>query len=391
MQLNLGEAPKGWFSVFDDRYRKIGIGACVMELVIFIVIAILISPDPAAVIFHGAFLALLFMSILGLFAIDPSRSDETLKPHRATFCRNFRVGKTENLVEELMEMIPRAYRPVAHTSEKESVVPGDKVTKETLETAKSGDQKYVLEMTVKHARHFVHVEVKVSDRDSLETADMMDRLLTFFQERSMDWLSVDVAEDADLLMTTSQEERRRTTWDVAFTKHRWDYFTFILLTLLGVLWVVMLASMFITNNEVLTVGSVISMLISYLLIAILVYAMGETKRRTHHDVMCEYERRFHASPWYVTIAIEEGLSAAKTGFVTKRRVDPTAQVPAETFVLTGASDKGVTIDVSWDAHETDPNWSWVRVRTSREMTEIQSILDIVRRAVFWRHELQGPT
>ncbi|NIP35248.1 MAG: hypothetical protein GWN18_09890, partial [Thermoplasmata archaeon] len=84
-------------------------------------------------------------------------------------------------------------------------------------------------------------------------------------------------------------------------------------------------------------------------------------------------------------AIEEGLAAAGWRFRTRTRVDPTSLVKSECFDISIEGEDGVTVDVAWEARDTDPNWSCVRVRTPTDLEDVQPVLDLVRRSVFERY------
>ncbi|NIP34111.1 MAG: hypothetical protein GWN18_04130, partial [Thermoplasmata archaeon] len=72
--------------------------------------------------------------------------------------------------------------------------------------------RHTIVLVIQPKRHYVNVMVKTSDRDSRETRDLLDMLLEFFEARRMDWLSVDVDEDAGLLMAMGKEEREQQIW-----------------------------------------------------------------------------------------------------------------------------------------------------------------------------------
>ncbi len=385
MGLSLGEAPEGWFSVSDTRYFNAGAVLAILNLFVIFVLGAVFSTDPLVFFTDEAMWFLYATLLIILLIIGLVHNENKRTGHQATFGRSFRVSDTDTLVRDVKKVVPLQYRPINRTTETQDLLEDDETRTETLVLKECLGLRHIMVLVIKPKRHFVNVTVKTSDRDARQTQDLLDMLLEFFEGRMMDWLSVDVDEDAGLLMAMGKEERQQRIWHNNISVRFNNAAAMVIFFVMVAFWAAAAWAILDPNNDTAMVLAAFGMLLSFILIGLLMLIMAENLKASNYDFIYEYDRVFHASPWYVSAAIEEGLTAAGWRFQARTRVDPSSQVRSECFEVSTRGGDGVTIDVAWEDHDTDPNWSCVRVRTPGEPENVQPVLDLVRKSVFDRY------
>jgi hypothetical protein len=385
MGYKLGEAPEGWAPVWDARYVTWGTVVVTLHLLVIILFAAFYSPDPWAFLGNtGMAMALVITAMMTLVAIayrySSLQSKQSMK-----LARNFRVKDTGGLSDELFNDLPRQFYPVKRKDTSEQTFPGPGVHQAfNISLAEHDGVLMSFDLVVKHDRHFVKVVVATSEADSHETRDLLDDLVEFFDERSMDWLSVDVKEDKKLLRSMGKGTHSAPAWEVpvSLSARRSGLGFWVGLVLF--FWLCIVLSILDPEHGFLLVLATVGTVIFPILVGAFIIFIDDHVRYRRLGVAYEYKRDFHASPWYVTAAIDEGLRRAGRAFTTRRRIDPTVWVECETFSLSDRHRSPVTIDVAWDDQDDDPNWTSVRVRTADQVEDVQSLLDLVRNSIFRR-------
>jgi len=381
----LGEAPEGWSPFWDVRYVTWGTVGVTLHLLVIIFGAAFWSPDPWAFLGNtGIAISLALTALLVLFTIA-YRYGYVKARQSMKLARNFRVKDTRMLSDELFSDLPRQFYPVGREDKTaETFHQGEDNQNVTYVLAEHDDVLMTLDVNIKHDRHFVEVVVATSDVNSHETRDLLSGLVEFFDERTMDWLSVDVVEDINLLDSMGNGPAETSQWEVpaSLSARRWGLGVWAGFVLS--LWLCIGLSIADPKPNFVMALAIVGIVVNPVLIGIFIIFIDDHIRHRRQGVAYEFKRDFHASPWYVTAAIDEGLRKKGRSFYTRRRIDPTALVECETFDLMGNGSTPVTIDVAWDDHDDDPNWTVVRIRTAGEVDNIQAIKDLVRRSVFER-------
>jgi hypothetical protein len=389
MGLNLGEGLEGWAPKSDLRYLDFGTFWLTFHFVAVIVLAFLTAPDPRAFLTHPAIagtLTILFFVLLLVGYVDYRRH---VDGEQTSFVRNFRVDDPTDVYRSIGKRLPRKFYPLNRFNEEHLQVHGpddETFRKVTLALRELGGVKLRVELLVKVERHLVEARVVTSDRDSMATRDLVSALNEYLGKHRLDWLSVDVDEDALLLMGMGMKERNDPDWASSVTRDGKENAMLVILVMLGVFWLPLVWTMYHPVSGWIMDAALFGVLFHPLFVLIFMVAIIEYSRNSQTDVETEHSRTFHASPWYVTAAIQEGLESARWSYKARRRVDPTAHVRSECFEV---EERALVIDVVWADQDTDPNWTTVRIRTPREVGDVQSALDLVRHSVFGRHKELG--
>jgi hypothetical protein len=388
MGFKLGEAPKGWFPISDIRYIDLGI-ALVFVHFIAIIMGSLISPDPWGFITRPGVVACLGVVFLALIIASALRNSVCGESYQTTFGRNYRVDDAEKVVREISKRLPRKFYPLKKTFEKEGLADlyeGEEVRYVKLTLREADGVKQNLEIVGKVERHLVEVRVMTSNGDSYATHDLLKGLSDYFGKHRMDWLSVDVDEDATLLMAMSKRDKENGIWDERLSFLALARSMKFILAFMLIVWLVIGWAIIDPVSGIVMDLAILGILINPLLIACVVAIEQSMNHYRNSRTMFEYTKAFHASPWYVTAGIQEGLLKEGRTFKSGNRIDHDL---SETFALLDVKEGPVTIDVTWDDYNTDPNWTSVRIRTSGEVEDLQTIKDLVRMSVFNRHHNLG--
>jgi hypothetical protein len=382
--LRTGEAPAGWFPVWDIRYFRGGLTAVVLHVAIIVILALVFSPDPWAFFVNEA-MAVYYVIVLLVVGIGVIFLNQMSKTNQvATYGRNFRIEDMDTLVKDLVAAIPPQYHPVQRKSEPVDGFEDEDMREITLDLKEVADLTYQIQLVIKPRRHFVTVQVNVSDRDHRFTQDLLDVVREFFEARIMDWLSVDVVEDVSLLNVMRKREEDYWPWEVTTSTTSLSHAIYVMLLIIVIFWIFIgWAIVDPTTGWVMVVGA-FGMMVNILLLILMTWVVSDLILALRQKVMFEYRKVFHASPWYVTVALEEAMDTAGWRYVNRQRVVPTSLTRSEFYRLMDLENSNVTVDITWDDHDTDPNWTCVRVRTSEEDEGVQTVKDLVRRAVYHR-------
>lgn len=387
--MNLGEAPEGWALVSDRRYLDAGVAWLAFHFVAVILAGILFSPEPHAFLGHVGLVSTLIILFFILFIVGGVCYQRHADGEQTTFARNYRVNDPMDVYRFIGKRLPRKFYPLNRLSEDHPMVYGyddETVRKVTLFLREQDGVKHKVELLIKEDRHLVEVKVTTSDRDSMTTQDVLDALDGYFSRHRMEWLSVDVDEDAMLLVAMGANERQNPAWSSSITRDGMEKAMWFVFVVMGVFWLALAWAILNPAPGWVMNLAITGILFKPLLIATFLLVLIELNKRVEQDIEWEHTRTFHASPWYVTAAIQEGLDMAHWSYRTKWRVDPTALLRSECFEL---GDTPVTIDVAWADKDTDPNWSTVTIRAPTVVEDVASVQDLVRNSVFGRHRGLG--
>ncbi len=387
--MNLGQAPEGWAPESDVRYLDASVVWLALYLVAVTAAGLIFSPDPHAFFLHEGLLISLLILLLILLLLIWIDNTIHVDGEQTTFLRIYRVQEPDQVFTFVGKRLPRKFYPLNRFSEDLSRISGyedEKVRKVTLVLGEQEHVKNKVTLLVKYDRHLVEARVTTSDRDSMATKDLLDALDDYFGRHRMDWLSVDVDEDSMLLMGMGMKERQDPDWHSSFSRDGLANVMLAVLVLMGVFWLPLAWAVLHPVPGWVMNAAIGGIFLKPLFIAIFLIAMEEYAKGSAQGLEFERTRTFHASPWYVTAAIQEGLEKARWPYRTRTRVDPTAHMRSECFDI---QDRALTIDVAWADKDTDPNWTTVRIRSPTVVGDLQSVQDLVRNSVFGRYRELG--